>query len=202
MSDEATPPVSTNVDEIQVLGNVLAALQRLEPEARARILHTIGTYFGIGTRVVSSQAGTLAGNGTSSSFSEDRSISPKDFIMQKQPRSDVEKVACLAFYLTHYRDTNHFKTLDISQLNTEAAQVKFSNAAVAVDNATRKGFIVPLGKGQKQLSAIGEQFVLALPDRDAAQAAFSNMRRRRKTRKFNPDDSEESGTDKNAQPRT
>lgn len=54
---------------------------------------------------------------------------PKEFMVQKRPRTDIERVACLGFYLTHYRDTPHFKTLDISKLNTEAAQPKFTNAA-------------------------------------------------------------------------
>ena len=103
--------------------------------------------------------------------------------MQKQPLTDVERVASLAYYLTHYRDTPHFKTLDISTLNTEAAQPKFSNAAVAMDNATKMGYLVPATKGSKQLGAAGELFVQKLPDRDAAKAAMANLRPRRKARK-------------------
>ena len=84
-------------------------------------------------------------------------------MFEKQPNTDIERVACLAYFLTHYRDTPHFKTLDISKINTEAAQIKFSNAAQAVENATKAGLIVQSLKGQKQLSAIGEQYVQALP---------------------------------------
>jgi len=94
----------------------------------------------------------------------------------------VEKVACLAYYLTHYRDTPYFKTLDISKLNTEAAQVKFSNAAVAVENATRLRYLVPATKGNKQLSSLGEQFVLALPDRDKAKEVMNVARPRRRAK--------------------
>jgi hypothetical protein len=92
----------------------------------------------------------------------------------------VEKVACLAYYLTHYRDTPHFKTLDISKLNTEAALIKLSNPAVSVDNATKMRYLVPATKGNKQLSAIGEQFVLALPDRERAKDVMSQARPRRR----------------------
>lgn len=113
-------------------------------------------------------------------------MSPKDFIMEKQPRTDVERVASLAYYLTHYKNTPHFRTLDISKMNTEAAQPKFSNAAMAVDNATKTGYLVPATKGNKQLSARGEQFVQALPDRDAAKEVMSNTRQRRRTRKQVP----------------
>ena len=108
---------------------------------------------------------------------------PKTFMLQKQPVTDVEKVACLAYYLTHYRDTPHFKTLDISTLNTEAAQPKFSNAAVAMENATKMGYLVPATKGNKQLSGAGETSVQKLPDREAAKAAMSVSRPRRRARK-------------------
>jgi hypothetical protein len=105
-------------------------------------------------------------------------------MFEKQPRTDVDKVACLAYYLSHYRDTPHFRTLDISKLNTEAAQVKFSNPAVAVDNAVKRNFLVPAPKGNKQLSTLGEQFVQALPDRDKAKAIIVTARPRRKARKI------------------
>ena len=121
--------------------------------------------------------------GTPGSFSEDRSISPKEFMLEKQPRTDVERVACLAYYLTHYKATPHFKTLDISKMNTEAAQPKFSNAAKAVDNATKMGYLVPATKGNKQISAAGEQFVQALPDRDAAKEVMTKSRQRHRMRK-------------------
>ena len=113
------------------------------------------------------------------SFSDSEQLSPKEFLFQKQPQTDVERVACLAYYLTHYRDTPHFKTVDISLLNTEAAQVKFSNAAYAVVNATHAGLLVPAGKGSKQLSAQGEQYVMALPDRAAAKEIQASIRSRR-----------------------
>ena len=78
-------------------------------------------------------------------------LSPKEFLLQKQPSTDVERVACLAYYLTTYRSMPHFRTVDISKLNTEAAQIKFANAAYTVTNATNAGFLVPAGKGNKQL---------------------------------------------------
>jgi hypothetical protein len=175
--DPAAP--QPNVDEIKLLSDVLAALQKLDQDARERILRAIAAYFKIGIR---------AGN----SFSEDRFLSPKEFIVQKQPRSEVDKAACLAFYLTHYRDTPHFKTRDISKVNKEAAQVRFSNASVAVANAMQKGLLVSVPQGQKQLSAIGEQYVLRLPYREAAwEARKMALRRWRKNPKSKQNSAEE-----------
>jgi hypothetical protein len=113
-------------------------------------------------------------------------MSPKQFILEKQPRTDVERIACLGYYLTHYRETPNFKTLDLSKLNTEAAQPKFSNAANSTSNAVKTGYLVPSTRGQKQLSAAGEQFVRALPERDAAKAAMAVTRPRRRKKRSQP----------------
>jgi hypothetical protein len=118
-------------------------------------------------------------NGSAPHFAERSELPPKDFMFQKQPRTDIERIACLAYYLSHYRDTPHFKTIDLSKLNTDAAQIKFSNTAFAVVNATNASLLVPAGKGRKQLSALGERYVDALPDRDAAKEVLASVRTRR-----------------------
>lgn len=180
------PDVSSSDDDLKVLNEVLAAFSRLKPESREKILNIVATFFGVSTRTTANVlAAPHHGSATRSetSFSEDRSPSPKQFMLEKQPKTDVERVACLAYYLTHYRNTEYFKTLDISTLNTEAAQVKFSNAAFAVDNATKLNYLAQATKGAKQLSALGEQFVLALPDREKARGIMASARPRRKVRK-------------------
>lgn len=175
--------------DIQELTKVLPTFQRLSQEGRERLLRTIATFFGIDRKRVFSSGG-LSGSDVPVSvsesngrFSQDRSLSPKEFMVQKQPRTDVERIACLAYYLTHYRDTPYFKTIDLSKLNTDAAQPKFSNPANAVDNATKNGYLALATKGNKQLSAAGEQFVQALPDRDAARTAMARTRPRRKPKR-------------------
>ncbi|HEV2416655.1 MAG TPA: hypothetical protein VGX94_02525 [Terriglobia bacterium] len=182
----ATIEVRRGSDDLMILNEILAAFRKLQPEVQERMLNTVATFLGIGH--LSANPLTLPHQGgprasLETTFSEDRSISPKQFMLEKQPKTDVERVACLAYYLTHYRETPHFKTLDISKLNTEAAQLKFSNAAVAMDNATKTSYLVPASKGTKQLSAIGEQFVLALPDRDKARSIMASARPRRKSRR-------------------
>jgi hypothetical protein len=169
--------------EAQILSDILSALQQLSPEGRDHILRTVATFFG-----VSSLAGSLrmergASAEPVAAFSEDRTPSPKQFMMDKRPVTDIERVTALAYYLTHYRGQAFFKTLDISQLNTEAAQIKLSNPSVALDNAIRAGLISQATKGMRQLSASGELYVQALPDRDAAREAIKHVRPRRKARR-------------------
>jgi hypothetical protein len=172
-----------------VLSTIIAALEGLPSEEQQKLVDTVRTYFGlradshvpVSARALTASIPTPHSPG--GGFSEKREMSPKEFLFQKQPRKDVERVACLAFYLTHYRNTPHFKTIDISKLNTEAAQTKMSNAAAAVDNATRTGYLVPAAKGAKQISAAGEVFVQALPDREAARSAITQARPKKRHRK-------------------
>src|SRR2546426_70817 len=158
-------------DDADILQSVIGALRNLDPEARARILQTVATFFQVGLGDVSRRRvePTEGGTSPSPSFLEDRSMQPKEFLLDKQPKTDVERVACLAYYLTHYRETPHFKTIDISKVNTEAAQPKFANAANSVNNALKRGYLVQATRGQRQISAAGERFVQALPDRRAAK---------------------------------
>lgn len=100
-------------------------------------------------------------------------------MVEKQSNTDMERVACLAYYLPHYRDAHRFKTTDISKLNTEAAQIKQSNASNAINNGVRHGYLAPAEKGLKQLSAQGEKYVEALSGREAAK----NLKPRGKSRR-------------------
>jgi len=177
---------SDQPNEVEAVTSMLSQLSRFDIATRERIVQAIAAFYGLTLRGTSPTARTSSPPSISipeSTFSEDRSISPKQFMLEKQPKTDVEKVACLAYYLTHYRNTPHFKTLDVSKLNTEAAQAKFANAAVAVENASKRNYLVPATKGNKQLSALGEQFVQALPDKEKARAIMAGARPRRKVRK-------------------
>jgi hypothetical protein len=204
-----TDPSSTNDDEngdsqshrdvkgqVNALNRIIDALEQISNDARAQVLQTAATFFSLDFATsrgrvgpqpsASSGSGGIAG---SNLFSEDRTPSPKEFMLSKRPSTDIERMACLAYYQTHYRNVPHFKTLDLSKLNTEAAQIKFSNAAVAVENAAKTGLLVPASKGTKQISSMGEQYVQALPDRDAAKKTLAEFRRRRKTRRGRSDSS-------------
>lgn len=168
--------------EAEVLQRVIAEFSKLSPTARVRLFSTVSTFFGISTETMGRAEATQQTapaplrHPMQFQFSELDDISPKQFLHEKSPSTDVERVACLAYYLAKYRATPHFKTNDITSLNTEAAQRRFSNTAVAVDNATKSGYLVPSVKGCKQLSAAGEHFVDALPDREAAKSVMARNR--------------------------
>jgi hypothetical protein len=182
MENENSSAASALASIIQILGD-------LDDAERDRVLRSVSSFFHHHSNFspessISPFAPTAPkGFAGRPDFSTDYAPSPKEFMLQKQPKTDVERVACLAYYLTHFRETPYFKTIELSKLNTEAAQPKFSNAAYATQNALNTGYLAPAIKGQRQLSAAGEQFVQALPDRDAAKAAMASARPRRSPRK-------------------
>lgn len=175
-----------NGNNVEALTTILNVLKDLDVDAQKRTLQAVSTFLGISYE--SNHMRRIESNNSRSDvpFSENRAISPKEFLRDKSPHTDIERVACLAYYLTHYRDLPHFKTLDISALNTEAAQPKFSNSALAVNNAATAGILVQATKGSKQISGPGELFVQALPDRDAARASIANIRSKKRSKKSTP----------------
>lgn len=178
------------IDPVTALHTIVRMLEQLDPEARRRVLEAIASYFRaeMHDRFVQndtgrSTSGTEPFSAGRPSFSSQLVPGPKEFLAQKQPHTDVERIACLAYYLTHFRETPFFKTLDLAKLNTEAAYPKFPNAAYAANNAVNTGYLAPASAGQRQISAAGEQFVQALPDRVAAKALMTKARRRRAARR-------------------
>ena len=108
--------------------------------------------------------------------------SAKEFIVQKQPKNDIERVVCLAYYLTHNENVPQFKTMDLTHLNVKAAQPKLSNPSATARNAATQNFLAPAGGGKKQITPKGEALVTALPDRGAVKRALEQhfIRKKRK----------------------
>jgi hypothetical protein len=179
--------------ELAALGTVLKVLGPLEEDKQQFVLRTAMDRLGIaatasgartplgspplGDAGLNPQAGTgsLAG------------VTPKAFMSSKRPITDVQRMACLAYYLTRARETTQFKTNELTKLNTDAAGDRFSNPAVAVMNATSgSGFLAPAGGGKKQITSLGEEVVDALPDQERVKAVIAeakNSRRRKRTTK-------------------
>jgi len=173
---------------VEAANSINRILAQLDEPSRQRVFASVVAFFNLGSgKTLPAQHHSEPTAAPSvpwkPHFSDERKLSPKEFLFEKQPKTDVERMACLAYYLTHFRDMPHFRTLDLAKLNTEAAQTKFSNAAYAASNATLSGYLAAATKGQRQISAAGEQFVVALPDREAAKQAMGLARRRKNARR-------------------
>ena len=179
-----------NNSAAQALATIIELLSRLDDESRARVFKSVATFFHIpaendfpDARSWVEAPATPPSPSQRPNFSDIQEPTPKQFLLEKAPQTDVERIACLAYYLTHYRNTPHFTTLELAKLNTEAAQPKFSNTAFAATNAANAGYLASATKTQRQISAAGEQFVIALPDRAAAKALMARVRRRSSPRR-------------------
>lgn len=178
---------ATAPDEAGVLQRMIADLSALPEHSRKRLIDTVCVFLGLNSAVVEPLVQPTAQHVTSSrtssfQFSENDAPPVKQFMHEKKPQTDVERVACLAYYLARYRAAPHVKTKDITELNKESAHRPFSNTAFAVDNATKAGYLVPSIKGSKQISAYGERFVEALPDREAAKEIMAAARAGRRAK--------------------
>ena len=173
----------SGADELKAMQSAFDALEPLDDEQRTRALRWIIDALGVSGSVDggAAQTGGAEGEDVVSGGDDQDTISPKRFLAEKKPTTAVERIACLAYILTHFRDTPKFKTKDLADMNTEAAGHKFANASRDVDNADRKsGFLVSAGAGKKQISVRGEALVEALPDRDAVKQALADHPFKRK----------------------
>jgi len=168
--------------EIEALSIVLNALDGLPDADQVWVLQTAASRLGVTAPVtgIPPQPGNVTE--TNGSPGTGVAMEPKEFMKSKAPSNDVQRVACLAYYLTHYRGTPHFKSRDLTSLNTEAAGLKI-NMSRAVNNATNQNhYLAAAGSGKKQITAHGEDVTNALPDQEAAKAIEEKGRpRRRKT---------------------
>lgn len=187
-----------------VVDKMIQDLLPFDPNSRLRVYRTVGTFFGFEDsylKVAESMDSRVPANfSREPKFTSSEELTPKEFMLQKQPNTDVERVACLAYYLAHYRDTRHFKTTDISKLNTEAAQIKLSNASNTINNGVKTGYLTAAEKGMKQLSAQGERYVEVLPDRGAAKEVRPQKKPRRSRKKIGPSRAENGRSQKQVQP--
>jgi hypothetical protein len=162
-------------EEIKALGEVLAALAPLGPVGRQFVLRTAAERIraDLGAQPLSVEEHHPAVNFVGKPQAGLQN--PKQFLAQRRPVNDVQRIACLGYFLTHERlpPQPHFKTTDLSKLNTEAAQPKIGNAAQAVANATKiSRYLAPAGGGKKQITPLGEEVVKALPDQEAVRRAL------------------------------
>jgi hypothetical protein len=195
-SDPGTEKSST--PSIEIVAEIVKKLEPFSPDVQRRIIQVVRTWLHPTDILEQPAQSRTSTSGTASAsaeqpFSGREEASPKEFMLEKDPKTDAERITCLAYYLTHYRDQPYFKTEDLSRLNTEAAQRKFANAAFTSKNAFRDGFLTAAPKaGFRQLSAFGEQYVQALPDHDAAKNVRKRMKPQRARSKGNGGEKKES----------
>lgn len=89
------------------------------------------------------------------------------FVGQKEPKNEYQRVAVLAYFLYHARGVKNFTLKEIKEANADARQPSFSNIHATVNKAlTRYKFLTQGSGGQRGVYTIsfdGEKLVNALP---------------------------------------
>lgn len=114
-------------------------------------------------------------------------IAKKDaraFIRIKRPTTDVQRVACLGYFLVQTTGQPGFSSKDVGKAHTDSGGSSI-NMTRAIDNATRQAkYLSNRGPKEKQLTTLGEDVVVALPDqlvvKEAEAAAKGRGKRRAK----------------------
>jgi hypothetical protein len=171
--------------EVKAMDTAFNALSSLKPDEKRRVLTWLWEKLEVGG---APPAGAQLPAGTAAAVNPPNVATPgnltaKSFLAQKDPKTDAERITCLAYYLTHHKATPRFKTKALANANVDAAQPKFSNPAVAVMNAAGSKYLSAAGGGEKQITVLGEKLVDALPDRERVNALRKPRRRRTKKKK-------------------
>jgi hypothetical protein len=173
-------------DAVASLASVLNALHDLNADDARWVIEAACKKVGLTTPSADAgEDGHRRPGSTHQSADAERALTaPKDFMRKKSPATDVQKVACLGFYLAHFRNQREFKTADLTALNNEADGLKIGNATQAVNNATQQNhFFSPAGKGNKRITTLCEDVVDALPDQEKVkQVMVEKAPKRRKPR--------------------
>ncbi|MDB5905150.1 MAG: polyketide synthase, partial [Betaproteobacteria bacterium] len=164
------------MDDVDALHSVVAILRRLEPEAQRRVLASAEAFLDVPPhRTAMADVHpdpTLRRRTGESSSSGDVALSANTFLDRKRPVSDVDRVACLAYYLTHYEKKAEFRIADLIAINDKAGQNAFYNVRSAIANAVTDGYLIVGISGTKRISATGDAYVDLLPNVQAARDAL------------------------------
>lgn len=179
---------SVITEEFKAIQTALEVLEPLEQPQREFAVAMILARLGMakaegGLHSGNAGRGGALGTGGSAALTPAalKTMTAKDFLKLKTPATDLERFVCLAYYLTHARDTAQFTTRDITKLNSEALGPDFSNAAATATNGVKQSkFLSRAGGGKKRITTLGEAVVEALPDRQKAKEAAAAAPRRAK----------------------
>jgi hypothetical protein len=180
-------------DATEALVTVVKALEALSDSDRQWVLVSAASKYTMASPVT--QVGTgptgagattllpaLAGNAQAALAKKD----PRAFIRAKKPTTDIQRVACLGYYIMQTTGNLGFTSKDVAKANTDSGEGSF-NLPRAMDNATRAAkYISNRGPREKQLTALGEDVVNALPDQATVKTVEDSSKARRvkkKTRK-------------------
>lgn len=173
-------------DSTSALVTVVKALEGLVDAERSWVLNSAASRWTLTLPAPSGPAPSAnlsAGNSSANKNGDvQQVIAKKDaraFIRIKRPVTDIQRVACLGYFVMETTGQQGFSSKEIGQANIDSGGTKI-NLPRALDNATRRAkYLSSRGGNSKQLTTLGEDVVDALPD----QQAVSELEAAAKVRK-------------------
>jgi hypothetical protein len=91
-------------------------------------------------------------------------LSPKEFLISKKPKDDIQKTLLLGYYLERHRSLLAFNAKDLENVFREAKEAPPDNINDKVNKNVQKGHIMDAGEKKDKmkawnLTASGERFV-------------------------------------------
>lgn len=169
---------ASKADSTAALVAVVKALEPLTEHERSWVLQSAATRWGNAAPIspISGQGtgaqlpptgSLLSASGDTQSALASQNV--RSFVRLKQPANDVQRVACLVYFLTHTQNKLGFTSKEITQAHTDSGGSAI-NMTRALDNATRQTrYLSSRGRKEKQLTPLGEDAVNALPSQEAVR---------------------------------
>jgi len=92
-----------------------------------------------------------------------KELSVKEFILEKNPKDDIQRTLTISFYLENYQDYESFTVKDIKEGFLNAREKIPSNVNQMVNENIKKGFMMPVKKKDKMnawvITNTGQKFV-------------------------------------------
>jgi hypothetical protein len=183
--------IKKKIDPADALKAVTTALEPLPDAEKQWVLQSAASRWTL-TVQVQNPAGGGGGPGAGVIGAQNdnlqAALTSKDaraFMRAKKPATDVQRVACLAYFHMKTTGQRTFTSEDIQSIHTDSGGSKM-NFTRALDNATRRSRYISTIRGrEKQLTTLGEDVVDALPDQKKVAeveetAQHSRRGRRRK----------------------
>lgn len=191
-------PDDTEDEEIAAIKTVLGVLTPLKPEARNNVIEYVFRRLGITPAAAAGAAQPTALQPASQTapaapafltFPSGPQTDLRSFTEQKQPKSDNQMVAILAYYLANLAPENerrdHVVPNDIKKYFPQANfELPTGAPSQTLVNAKNAGYLDVLGTGQYRLNPVGHNLVThKLPRVEGASAGRGTRRAKKTTKK-------------------
>ncbi|MCI0618560.1 hypothetical protein L0244_36745 [bacterium] len=182
MAKKDDSKLSAKLKAIEV---IVTELKKLDEDDRPDVISFALKQVGLTTptNLNSSQSDSNIAGGSQSAGLD---MNMADFVKNKSPKNEYQRVAVIAYYREYKQNKKEFKNAEMSQANTqEARQPKISNITDVVTKARdRYKFLTKgTGKATHQLSTHGADIVNALPDQESVKKLIAGAKSRKPRKK-------------------